>query len=158
MKLKLKISDNPADQAKIEDALRRVNGRATCHTYSSASEIIAIAKEAEEKLDQLGLPKKYRSGVVAEKTSGSKVPKAYKYNRIATYVKMKRGSRNWFLTFVAKVNVFPDNPERNLSLTLTQEQDKIVVEIFRKSYHVAAQETNAAAPSATTASDVSAAA
>jgi len=155
--MRLKISDNPADQAKIDEVLRNVNGAATCHTYSSASEILEIAKEAEEKLDRLGLPKKDRAGAIATKTSGGKVLGAYKYHRVATYVKMKRGSRDWFLTFVAKVNVFPDNPERNLSLTLTQEQDKIVVEIFRKSYHVAAQETNAAAPSSTS-SIVSAAA
>jgi len=155
--MKLKISDNPTDQARIEDALRSVNGQADRHTYSSASEILAIAQEAEEKLDRLGLPKKNRAGAVATKTSGSKMPKAYKYSRIATYVKLVRGSQEWFLTFVAKVNVFPDNPGRNLSLTLTQEQDKIVVEIFRKSYHVAAQETSAAAPSSTS-SVVSAAA
>jgi len=56
--MKLKISDNPTDQAKIEDALRRVNGQATRHTYSSASEILAIAQEAEQELDRLLLPKK----------------------------------------------------------------------------------------------------
>jgi len=155
--MKLKISDNPTDQARIEDALRRVNGQADRHTYSSASEIIAIAQEAEKKLDQLLIPKKNRAGAIATKTSGRKVPRAYKYHRVATYVKLVRGSQEWFLTFVAKVNVFPDNPGRNLLLTLTQEQDKIAIEAFRKGYHVAAQETNAAAPSAI-ASDVSAAA
>jgi hypothetical protein len=151
MKLKLKISDNPADQAKIEDALRRVNGRATCHTYSSASEIIAIAQEAEEKLDRLGLPKKYRAGAVAEKASGSRMPRAYKYRRAATMVEMMRGSRGWYLTYVLRTRILPENRAGHLSLMLTQEQDKLAVESFRKSYHVLA-------PSATTASDVSAAA
>jgi len=155
--MKLKISNNPEDQARIEDVLRSVNGAASSHTYSSASEILEIAKEAEEKLDRLGLPKKYRAGAVAAKTSGYKMPKAYKYRRIATYVKLVRGSRDWYLTCALKVEIYPDAPDQRLSMTLTQEQDKIVVEAFRKGYHVAAQETSAAAPSAT-ASDVSVAA
>jgi len=152
--MKLKISDNPTDQAQIEDVLRSVNGTATSHTYSSASEILAIAQEAEAKLDQLLIPKKYRAGAIATKTSGSKVPKAYRYRRIATYVKLVRGSRDWYLTCVLKVEIYPDAPDQRLSLTLTQEQDKIAVEAFRKGYHVAA---SAAAPNAT-ASNVSAAA
>jgi ABC-type Na+ efflux pump permease subunit len=152
--MKLKISDNPTDQAKIEEVLRRVNGQATSHTYTSALEIIAIAKEAEEKLDQLRLPKKDRAGAVAAKTSGSKVPKAYRYRRIATYVKLVRGSRDWYLTCALKVEIYPDTPDQRLSISLTQEQDKIVVDNFRKNYRVA---SSAAAQSAT-ASDVSAAA
>jgi len=144
--MKLKISDNPTDQAKIEDALRRVNGQAGLHTYTSASEIIAVAQEAEGKLDQLLLPKQQRAGAVAAKTSGSRMPGAYGYRRIATRIEMTRGARDWYLTHILKVEVFPENPGRRLSLTLTQEQDKIAVEAFRKSYHVA------------TASDVSAAA
>jgi len=153
--MKLKISDNPTDQAQIEDVLRGVNGAATSHTYSSASEILAIAQEAEEKLNRLGLPKKYRAGAVAEKTSGYKMPKAYRYRRIATYVKLVRGSRDWYLTCVLKVEIYPDAPDRLLSMTLTQEQDKIVVDNFRKNYHVKA--ASAAAPNAP-ASDVSVAA
>jgi len=147
--MKLKISDNPADQARIEDALRRVNGQADRHTYSSASEIIAVANKAEQELDRLLLPKKNRAGAVATKTSGGKMPTSYGYRRIATYIEMKRGSRHWFLTYALKVEVFPDNPDRRLSIILTEEQDKLAVENFRKSYHVA---------QSTTASDVSAAA
>jgi len=153
--MKLKISNNPEDQARIEDVLRSVNGAASSHTYSSASEILEIAKEAEEKLDRLGLPKKNRAGAFAEKTSGYKMPKAYKYRRLATYVKLARGSRDWYLTCALKVEIYPDAPDRRLSITLTEEQDKIVVDTFRKNYHVKA--ASAAAQSATT-SDVSAAA
>jgi hypothetical protein len=153
--MKLKISNNPADMAKIEDALRSVNGQADRHTYSSASEIIAVANKAEQELDRLLLPKKNRAGAVATKTSGGKVHTSYKYRRIATYIEMKRGSRHWFLTYALKVEVFPDNPDRRLSIILTEEQDKIAVEAFRKSYHV--QASSATAQSAT-ASDVSAAA
>jgi len=153
--MKLKISDNPTDQAKIEDALRSVNGTASCHTYSSASDILAIAQEAEARLDQLGLPKKDRTGAVATKTSGSKMPKAYKYRRIATYVKLVRGSRDWYLTCALKVEIYPDTPDRRLSIILTEEQDKLAVETFRKSYHVQA---SSAATQSATASDASAAA
>jgi len=152
--MKLKISNTPEDQAKIEDALRSVNGQADHHTYSSAAEILAIAQEAEEKLDQLSLPKKSRAGAVATKTSGYKMPKAYKYRRIATYVKLIRGSRDWYLTCALKVEIYPDTPDQRLSMTLTQEQDKLAVENFRKNYRVAAS----AAAQSTTASDVSAAA
>jgi len=141
MKLKLKISDNPADQAKIEDALRRVNGQATRHTYSSASEILAIAQEAEQELDRLLLPKKNRAGAVAKKASGSRMPKAYKYRRAATMVEMMRGSRNWYLTYVLRTRILPENRAGHLSLMLTQEQDKIAVGSFRKNYYVLAQST-----------------
>jgi len=155
--MKLKISDNPKDQAKIEDMLQRVNGEATSHTYSSASEILAVAREAEETLDRLLLPKKCRAGAVAAKTSGDKVPSAYGYRRIATRVELTRGSREWYLTSVLRVEVFPDNQGRHLSMTLTPEQDKIAVEAFKKGYHVA-QGSSAAEQSTTTASDVSVAA
>jgi len=153
--MKLKISNNQTDLAKIDEVLRSVNGSATSHTYSSASEILEIAKEAEEKLDRLGLHKKDRAGAIATKTSGSKMPKAYKYRRLATYVKLARGSRDWYLTCALKVEIYPDAPNRRLSITLTEEQDKLAVESFRKNYHVKA--ASATAPSAT-ASDVSVAA
>jgi len=143
--MKLKISNNPEDLAKIEDVLQSVNKAATSHTYSSASEILAIAQKAEEKLDQLLIPKKYRAGAIAAKTSGSKVPKSYRYRRIATYVKLVRGSRNWYLKCALKVEIYPDAPDRRLSLTLTQEQDKIAVENFRQGYHVAQSDVSAAA-------------
>jgi hypothetical protein len=149
--MKLKISDNPSDQSKIEAMLQSVNGQADRHTYTSASEIIAIAQQAEKRLDQLLLPKKYRAGVVAAKTSGGKVPTSYGYRRIATRVVMKRGTRAWYLTYVLKTEVDHDNPEGRLSMTLTQEQDKIVTENLRKNYNY-----NVAAPPS--ASDVSAAA
>jgi len=148
--MKLKISDNPTDLAKIEEALQRVNGQATSHTYNSASDILAIAKEAEERLDQLGLPKKDRAGAVAKKASGGKMPKSYKFRRAATMVEMTRGSRDWYLTYVLRTKIFPDNRCGHLSMMLTQEQDKIAVESFRENYHVLA-------PSAT-ASDMGAAA
>jgi len=153
--MKLKISDNPTDQAKIEDVLRSVNGEASMHTYSSASEIIAVANKAEQELDRLLLPKKNRAGAVAEKTSGGKVPTSYGYRRAATRVELTRGTRDWYLTYVLRVEVFPDNPGRRLSLILTEEQDKLAVENFRKSYHVQA---SSAATQSATASDVSAAA
>jgi len=153
--MRLKISDNPVDMAKIEDALRSVNGQATLHAYSSASEIIAVANKAEQELDRLLLPKKNRAGAVATKTSGSKMPKAYKYRRIATYVKLVRGSRDWYLTCALKVEIYPDTPDRRLSIILTEEQDKLAVETFRKSYHVQA---SSAATQSATASDASAAA
>jgi len=152
--MKLKISDNPIDMAKIDEVLQSINGEASMHTYSSASEIIAIAQQAEAKLDRLLLPKKYRAGAVAEKTSGGKMPTSYGYRRIATRVELTRGARDWYLTYVLRIEVFPDNPGRHLFLILTQEQDKIAVENFRKSYHVA----HSAATQSATASDVSAAA
>jgi len=150
--MKLKISDTPADMARIEDVLRRVNGEASMHTYSSASDIIAIAKEAEERLDQLGLPKKDRAGAIAKKASGGKMPKSYKFRRAATMVEMMRGSRAWYLTYVLRTKIFPDNRCGHLSMMLTQEQDKIAVESFRENYHI-----HVLAPSAT-ASDMGAAA
>ena len=121
----MKIKATVENAAKIIEALEKVNGkRHLIHTYD-ASEIIEFAKDAEKALKNMNLPKTHRKGAYATGTSCGSVAKAYKYCRIANTIVIERGSAAWFVTALAKTEVYPDiNRDR---VHLTEEQKKSAV-------------------------------
>ena len=128
--MKIKLSE----VTKINAALCAVNKNASAHCYTSASEIIALAESAEKRLGALGIAKKFRSGAVVRSTSGEGVPRAYKYSRNATEVRIVRFSTAWFLVLVAADTVYESGG--STSLRLTDAQDKIAVANLRATYCV----------------------
>ena len=130
----------PDNFSAIVAALSAVNGRAAEHCYTSADEIEAAAKYAENRLEHFGLPKAERTGAKLYATSGAAVPNAYKYGRKATYIVLERKGSGWYLTDVQPSNIFKEGGRR--SLQLTKKQDERAVATLRKQYSVSAEGVN----------------
>lgn len=122
----------------IELALRAENGCATAHTYTTFSEIESLAVRAEEKMEDLGIPKSARAGATYERASGGSVAKSYKSTRVITLVQLQRKSADWYLVAVGVATVWPSGYSGKTGLTLTAEQDARAVAVLRENYHVAA--------------------
>ena len=147
MKISLKTSKDPgtvelvngqtvitpnASIRKIKDALEKVNGKATAHTFTSFTQIQRLVEIAEKQLETLNLPKKHWTGARFEATSGEPVPKKYKYQRIATRVVLERGANHWFLIWAGRDYIHASGGE--MFLRLSQAQDAEIVSALRRSY------------------------
>lgn len=130
----------PDNFSSIVAALSAVNGKAAEHCYTSADEIEALAKYAENRLEHFGLPKAERAGARLYATSGDTVPNAYKYGRKATYIVLERKGAGWYLADVQPSNIFKEGGGRRLRLT--KAQDERAVATLRKQYSVAAEGVN----------------
>jgi len=118
---------------KIVAALAAVNGKALSHTFTLASELRAVARDAEEKLSELNVPKSIRSGAVVAAESGERLPNKYKYQATTTLVYLERGSSGWFLTSARRSEIWPDQ-KPHYFLRLTAAQDMAAVDRFRSQY------------------------
>jgi len=123
----------PNSEAKLAEALTRVNGSAVSHTATVAS-VTSAARLAEYKLQQLNLPNNMLAGAVAIYTSGGRVSSGYKWARTVTQLTMVRNTRGWSVTFMA-TRALQGNPPA-LHLSVTPEQHRLAVEALLKSYSV----------------------
>lgn len=129
----MRILVDPKNESKIVAALSAVNGRAADHTYTTLGDIAAVAREAEKQLLAL-LPKTSAVGAVFTSVSGEAVPRAYKYRRIGTYVRLERGSSGWFLMDVGRMEIYDGGGYQTLHLT--QDQHVEAVTRFSKQYRI----------------------
>ena len=122
----IKINTDNADQ--IHAALAAVAGRAKTHTFLALHELTALAKEAECRLDDLGVPKKHRPGSEFFATSGGKLPKSYRFKIIVTRVELKRFPEGWRLTCAQALEVWSGGgrslrliaPQAEIAIAATQ--------------------------------------
>ena len=135
----MKIKINDQNRAAISTALAAANGKATAHTFTNPTDIIAAAADAEAQLAQLGIQKNERSGAKARASSGSKLPNAYKYRRITTRITITRGSSAWFLTEITTAETW-DKSAGGTYLEVTSAQDAIAIAKFRSSYSMQREE------------------
>jgi len=131
MNIKIDIKNLP----KIQAILNKVNGNATSHTFTGASEILRCAENAEKQLENLQLPKISRSGAISKATSGSSVARSYKYQRTISYAKMIRKSSAWFLVELSKFESWTTGAGTT-SIDLTLEQDRKAIFQFRSRYGI----------------------
>jgi len=124
------------NRAAIFHILATVNGRATSHTFTTYHEIEQIAAAAEKQVVDLVGSQKAAVGARLQATSGGKVANAYKYARSGTSVTIERRSTGWFLIDASEATLYADGGGAR-RLTLTAEQDKRAVELFRAGYSVA---------------------
>ena len=129
MKIKIDIKNIAAIQAQLNKA----NGRSTAHTFTSATEIIDRADNAERQLAELKLPKSARAGAWAFAESGAKLPNAYRYQRITGKIKMVRGSSAWFLLECTTSETWGKSTGGTF-VSLTAAQDTAAVFTFRARY------------------------
>lgn len=105
--MKIKVVEE--NKGKIEEVLLKEIGKARAHTHS-VSDIFSEAEHAESKLEELDIPKKMRSGAIAF-DQGAGPGKAYarkSYYVISSNITLTRGSKDWFLTDVKRIEISAD--------------------------------------------------
>jgi hypothetical protein len=131
----MKIKINDTNREAITAALLAANGKATAHTFTSASEVVAAKNNAEAQLTALELNKGERAGVVAYAVSGGSLQNAYKYSRTITRVTLLRGSSDWFLTDAKSYDSW-QKKAGEVRVTLTCAQAASVVAKFSTRFSV----------------------
>jgi hypothetical protein len=105
----MKIKINETNRQKIEDVLNKMQKGASARTHSFDS-IEAEAVEAEEHLDHYGVLKKLRpriSVTFADMVQAT----SYKYSYESTQITITRGSTDWFLTDVSRIDGRPGDKD-----------------------------------------------
>ena len=131
--MKIKIVE--ANQVAINALLDKINGKSYSHT-AFHKHIFDLAESSELQLNKFDIAKKDRSGAIASGMSGGNVPSAYKYSRIVNTYTIERGSADWFLIGINKIDNWGNASKDNLSLTPAQRD--IAVHKFTSQFSVQA--------------------
>jgi len=124
-------------ESNLQDLLGeilRVEGKSKVNKMSFV-ELIELAKYGEDKLDNLSIPVKYRSGCKLEYSPSGPSSHSYKYGQGATFVMIVRKSSGWYLQTVERGKVYPKSQEKRI-LSLTSDQRDIAIRNFTKQFHV----------------------
>lgn len=131
--MKIKITE--ANRVAINALLDKINGKSYSHT-AFHKHIFDLAESSELQLNKFEIAKKDRSGAIASGMSGGNVPSAYKYSRIVNTYTIERGSTDWFLIGINKIDNWGDARKDNLFLTPAQRD--IAVHKFTSQFSVQA--------------------
>ena len=115
----MRIKICTGNYSKIYAAIVAINGKPLAHT-ADVSEIDALAIDIQNQLNDLSIAKKDQIGATASGMSGGNVPAAYKYSRIVNTFQIERGSADWFLIDVKRVEIYGNASKNRLSLTPAQ--------------------------------------
>lgn len=126
----LKIEEKNSEA--INGTIKQVEGKSIVNCLS-VRKILALANEAEERLEELGIPQKCRVGVQLYSCPAGPDSKSYQYAQGATDVKIIRKSSGWYIEAISRTNVYPKKKE-SLDLLLTEEQRDIAVRKFCSSF------------------------
>lgn len=129
--MKIKVSD----VAAVNAALAAVNGKATAHTITSPEWVKALANDTEKLLEGRGLAKAERNGTTLTYTPMGPSANKYKYAATSTRITLQRGSKEWYLTNVERVDVWPKNPERNI-INISKAQADMIMAASLKQFTV----------------------
>lgn len=119
---------------KLEAELKAVNGKSWDHAFTLYEELVECAKSAEKQLMELQIPTYLRNYAVWQETSGKSMPKAYKWPRNATWIRLVRRQTGWFLTDVQPCKVYARGGSGQLYLT--KDQDIEAVQALRRRYRL----------------------
>lgn len=124
----IKVTDD--NLSKVWDALDRANGKAKAHV-ALPGDVLALATKAEGSLSSRGLPVRARVGAQVVWHGGGASALAYRYKMARTRITLTRGAKDWFLTDVKRVGVYPKQGEHfRISISPAQ-RDRIVAMALR---------------------------
>ena len=124
--MKIKIESKNTD--KIRATLDEVQGNANARILFTGF-VLDLAERGEDKLADLGIPKKYREGASMAYCEGG-LPNPYKYKANTTLVQIERGKSAWYLVACSRVSIYPREKGRH-DLTLTERQLDIIMSGYR---------------------------
>jgi hypothetical protein len=131
-KMKIKIALNTKSR-ELSDSLEKVNGKATAST-ASAMDILNATEFCERQLAEFGISKSSRIGAEMTYTSGGSVARAYKYTRIANRITAVRGGSFWYVTSIAKIELWP-NQDGGSRVGLNADQEKTALAGVRAKFY-----------------------
>lgn len=118
--------------SNIVKAVNAAEGKSTVNllTIKMVEELV---KQAENRLDKLEIPKKYRAGAEFYFCPSGPSANAYKYGQGATSIRISRKSSDWFIEDISRTTVYPKSPKL-LLLKLTVDQKDIAVKRFCETF------------------------
>ena len=125
--MKIKIDSKNID--KITAALDDVQGKANTRILFAGA-VSELANIAEEQLDHLDMPKKYRKGSTATYYVAG-LPSVYKYRAETTRLDIERGKSAWYLVDVSRITIYP-REKGVCRLQLTEQQLDLIMAEYKK--------------------------
>ena len=125
--MKIKIEGKNVD--KITAALDAAQGKASTRILFAGA-VSALATIAEEQLDRLDIPKKYRQGATVIFFEAG-LPNAYKYRAETTRLDIERGKSAWYLVGVSRITIYP-REKGVCRLQLTEQQLDLIMSEYKK--------------------------
>ena len=122
------------NETQLTETLAKINGRSSTHTFTTGKQLISIAAMAEDALEQLDLPKSHRAGATAIFSSGSKMPRAYKYQLHVTQITLARTTSGWVATDFKLVHAWRGGDQ---NITILPVQEEIIFARLRSQYILA---------------------
>jgi hypothetical protein len=130
------------DIGGIHALLMRVNGRCTRNTITLFSEVLALAFEAEAKLEKAGVPIKLRAGSVYHFREAGPSANAYKGQMNVSEVEIVRVSDGWRLQSYAVTGVGAKTSAIRV-LTVSVDAKKAIIAQAMDGFAVAAEKVAA---------------
>jgi hypothetical protein len=126
--MKIKVADD--NLTKIWDALDKANGNAK-KRVALPGDVFALATKAEQSLSGSGLPAPARVGATVVWHGAGASALAYRYKMARTCITLTRGAKDWFMTDVQRIGVYPKQGEHFcISISIAQ-RDHIVATALR---------------------------
>ena len=132
----MKIPITLENENQLTATLAKFNGGSSSHTYTTGKQLLSIAALAEDALEQLDLPESHRAGATAIFSSGSKLPLAYKFQRVNRVTLARTGS-GWTATEIKLVQVWRGGSQ---NITILPVQQEIIFARLRSQYTLATAE------------------
>jgi hypothetical protein len=118
---------------QLQAMLDKVNGKARTYTFAASGQLLLLAEDAERQLNALGVAKARRKGASAIAVSGGTMPRAYKFSRQLTKVRIERRTAGWYLISAEQIS----GHRGGSMLILTPAQDAEAVANLRLTYECA---------------------
>ena len=126
----MKIKINEENMEALQTALNAVQTSRMSVNLVTPTELVEMAQEADNAALKL-LPVSKHTGAVYEYCAAGPYAKRYQYTQQATAVTLYRGTGSWYLTKVARVNVYPKQRERRTLILPTERADDILNHVMR---------------------------
>lgn len=121
--MRIKVADD--NLTEIWDVLDETNGNAKKHV-ALPGDVFAVATKAEESLSSRGLTARERVGAQVVWHGAGASALAYRYKMVRTRITLTRGTKDWFLTDVKRVGVYPKQGEHYRISISPAQRDRIV--------------------------------
>lgn len=120
------LNKNEKNWQKLDELLKTVQGRCTVRTLN-LEDVKKLIEKIDKRLDHLGLPKKYRNGLVVECNPFiNDFPRAYKYKAEGTNITFIHRNNNWRIIYICRNNCKGDR-RKAIEFDFTSEQKEKII-------------------------------
>lgn len=124
-------------RATLDKVIAEIEGRSQVNCLSF-DKLLALAKKAETKLEELGIAKKDRAGAQFYYCPAGPTAKSYFSGQGATDCTLIRRSSAWYVSDIHRTKVYPLTPTRN-KLSISKGQRELAIQNLDQQYLVLEQ-------------------